>query len=108
MEEMQTFECALCGKQYKNLQDRINCETACLKEQNNLEKKRKLEEQRKEEERLDKAVTKIIEDYIRISKDIDKFYEKYGENVQLTHTHLKNRMDDEFSSVVFDLVNYFI
>lgn len=106
MEEMKTFECAICGKKFNNLQDRINCETACLKEQENLETKMKDAAMKAECKRLDKAVAKLVEDYIKISKDIDKFYDTYGEDAQLKSKDVKNELDISFNDIVYDLINF--
>ena len=103
MAEMQTFECAICGKIHHSLKDRIACETACLKEQEYLSKDANM---KAECERIDKAVVKLVEDYIKINMDIDKFYKTYGEDAQLKTKDLKDEMDDEFYSVVYDLINF--
>ena len=57
-------------------------------------------------ERIDKAIVKLVEDYIKINMDIDKFYETYGEDAQLKTKDLKDEMDEEFHSVVYDLINF--
>ena len=48
------YKCAICGKIYDNVQDRINCEMACLKKQKEEEKaaaEAKKKAERDEEER---------------------------------------------------------
>lgn len=78
MEDMKTFECAICGKLHNTINDRIKCETSCLKEQEMLEKASREVEKKKDEERISKAIDKLLEDFIRIERDVEKFYEKYG------------------------------
>lgn len=97
MEEMRTFECAICGKNHTTIQDRINCETACLKEQEKLEKASMEAEKKKEEERINQAIDKLINDYSRICKDVNQFYKKYGKQT----IYLDN--SDKFFK---DLINF--
>ncbi len=106
MEEMKTFECAICGKKYKSLQDRINCETACLKEQKSIEAKKKDEAMKAECKKVDAAVAKLVEDYIKVSKDIKKLYDTYGEDVQLKSKDVKHELDLSFNDIVYDLINF--
>jgi hypothetical protein len=96
MEEMKTFECAICGKLHNSVQARINCETACLKEQEALAKASKEAEKNKEVERINAALDKLIADFVQIINDIDKFYEKYDkeeENFEDVDTFIQSIID---------------
>lgn len=98
MEDMKTFECAICGKLHNTINDRIKCETSCLKEQEKLEKASKELEKKKDEERINKAIDKLIEDYKQVNKDIEKFFEKYGEATPV---------NSSASHFISDLINHF-
>ena len=97
MEEMKNFECAICGKLFDNLKERIKCETECLKEQEKLEKASKELEKKNAQEKINKAIDKLVADYIQLNKDIEKFYEQYGEAAPVC---------SGAKSFVSDLINY--
>ena len=46
------FECAICGKEYEELSERIDCETKCLKE---LEESIELKKQEEYEQRRNES-----------------------------------------------------
>ena len=69
-----TYKCAICNTEHASIQDRSNCEMACLKKQAEAEKaaaeaKKKAEKDARQQEAsaaVDNAITlvnKIIEDY---------------------------------------------
>lgn len=97
MEDMKTFECAICGKLHNTVKQRIICETDCLKAQEELEKASKEVEKKKDEERINKAIDKLFDDYKKIEKDIEKFFEKYGH---------RTTVGTKPVNTIFDLINH--
>ena len=83
MEEMKTFECAICGKAHTNLEDRINCEMSCLKEQKVLEKKQAEENKQKAKqlakEKLDEAISELAIKYVSVFEQFLEYNKEYGD-----------------------------
>ena len=83
MEEMKNFECAICGKIHNKLQDRIDCEIACLKSQKEMQKA--LDEDRKKKEKkaleaeINKELEKLTAQYDNVANLIHKYYDKYDD-----------------------------
>ena len=69
------YKCAICGKEFDNIQDRAKCELACLKEQEE-EKKKKEHAARKKE--VDEAVARAEE----LKR---KYIQDYGAYVRTCH-----------------------
>ena len=72
-----TYKCGICGTSYYNIADRIKCETACLKQQEEeakkaAEAKKKADKdvRTKELKEAIKHAAKLLDDYI---KDYGKF-----------------------------------
>lgn len=82
MEEMKTFECAICGKEYNDIEGRINCEMSCLKEQKILEKKKEEENKQKEKqqdkEKLDESINDLVNKYVSVFEQFLEYNKKYG------------------------------
>lgn len=68
------YKCAICGKIYDDVQDRINCEMACLKRQKEEEKKA-AEAKKNAEKDADftEASSAIDNAYALINKCIEKY-----------------------------------
>jgi predicted DNA-binding protein (UPF0278 family) len=86
MEEMKTFECAICGKIHTSVVERIKCETTCLKDQEEMQKRlnedRKKKEKAADEAEINKELEKLTVQYDKVSKLIHNYYDKYGnENI---------------------------
>ena len=83
MEDMKTFECALCGKNHKTIQERIKCETECLKEHEALQKKLNEDAKKKEkielESKINKELEALINKYDEVSRMIQNYYKKFGD-----------------------------
>lgn len=81
MEEMKTFECAICGKIHNTIQARINCETECLANQKEMEKKlnedRKNKEKKALEAEINRELEKLTVQYNKVSSMIHEYYDKY-------------------------------
>lgn len=82
------YKCGICGKTYNSVQERMNCEMACVKKQIEEEKaakeaKKKAEQKaRKEEvdrafENLQKLTNEYIKDYGHYSYDDSKQYHDF-------------------------------
>lgn len=50
------YKCAICGKQYTRIEDRINCESTCLKKRKEAEDKKKLAEMKEKQMASEKAI----------------------------------------------------
>ena len=98
MEEMKNFECAICGKIYNKLQERLNCETECLKSQEEIEKASKEAAKNKEVERINGKIEELIKNFINILEDIDNFYETFGEDEEIE--------DESINNFISDIINY--
>lgn len=69
------YKCAICGKIYDNVQERMNCEMACLKKQQ--EEAKKAAEAKKQAEKDDRAaeVTQAIEHAAEL---LNKYISDFG------------------------------
>lgn len=87
----ETYTCAICGTPYNSIEERIACETKCLKKRNEAEARKKLEEERKKTERAKQQkkeseqaietkldeVNKMLKDHFNKYKDFDMTHEYY-------------------------------
>ena len=92
MEEMKNYTCAICGKIYNDLKDRIECETNCLAEQERVNKILKVDEKKKAKKKSEEAINKeldvLLEQYDKVSNMIKEHYNKYEEDV---YDHLMSK-----------------
>lgn len=62
------YICAICGKHYNNIEDRIKCETACFAQHQADEEKRKQQELKdqkyKEIENAYRTYTTLVQEYV--------------------------------------------
>lgn len=81
MEDMKTFECAICGRMWTSVKDRAKCEAQCLDNQEALEKQ--MEEENKKKAKLDaeaainNELDNLISQYDKVSHMIADYYKKY-------------------------------
>lgn len=72
------YKCAICGKEFDNIQDRAKCELACLKKQE--EKKRLAAEKKKKEEQAAR-IKEVDEALAHAYKLKDQYIKDYGSYV---------------------------
>lgn len=81
MEELKTFECAVCGKLHKSIADRVKCETQCLENERHLAQKLEAEAKEKAKKEAVNAINKEVDalekQYDKVAKMIDNFYKTY-------------------------------
>lgn len=73
--ENKMYTCALCGKSYTNIIDRMACEQKCYAKQQEEEKKAAEAKKKVEQEAHRAKVTKAIDDAYA---ELQKYVEKYG------------------------------
>ena len=69
------YKCGICGEIYDSIQERMNCEMACLKKQAEEEKKAAEEKKKAEKEARQQEVDAALDDAFTI---MNKFFEDYG------------------------------
>lgn len=86
----ETYTCAICGTPYNSIEERIACETKCLKRHKEAEAKKKLEEQQKkvdEAKKQKKASEQAIEAKLdEVNKMLKEHFSKY-DTFCLTHDY---------------------
>ena len=96
MEEMKTFECAICGKKYNDLKSRVACETKCLEEQEKM-KKALAEDSKKKakkiaQQKIDKELEVLVNQYNKITSMINQELKKMEkEGLKINRFTLLNR-----------------
>ena len=78
MEDMKTFECAICGKMYNSIRDRIACETKCLVEQEEMKKMQDESVKKELEAKINSELELLIQQYDKVAHMIGDYYEKYN------------------------------
>ena len=68
------YKCEICGKEYERLEDRIECETKCLKEQKAAEELKKQNEYKNKRAESAKA---IYEEFNKADKMVKEHLSKY-------------------------------
>lgn len=69
------FKCGICGKEYESVEERMKCETECVKDLKIKEEelaKKKLEEEREAREKV------IAEKYDEVKKLMHEYIKDYG------------------------------
>jgi len=100
------YTCAYCGKEYKTIEERTQCEEKCHNAEI-LERKKKEADRRKEEMQNDHAELKQLElDRDRLEKQIRnkraEFYEKYGTPEDSNfYTFVSDAFKNQFLAVRF-------
>lgn len=76
-----TYQCAICGATYDSIQDRIHCETTCLKKQQEEEKRISEAKKKEEQEARKKEVENAIKHASQLLEAYTKDYGYYKHNV---------------------------
>lgn len=78
MTEMYT--CAVCGKSYEAIEDRVKCESKCVADRKRAEEEKKRNEyatkKRESEQAIDKALSSVNEMIAKHLKEYDQLYLK--------------------------------
>lgn len=86
----ETYTCAICGKHYHDIEQRIACETKCLKQRKEDEAQKKLAEERQQAEKKKqekKASEQAIEaKFDEVNKMLKEHFSKY-DTFYLTHDY---------------------
>lgn len=72
------YRCAICGKSYDTIEERSACETKCLSDRAEAERKRKEEELRKTKENRKKEVDMAWDHYNELRNEYLKDYGSYS------------------------------
>lgn len=104
MEEMKTFECAVCGKIHKTIEARSACEITCLAEQEKMQKQldedTKKKAKKEAQDKIDREIIAWVEQYNKLINMIKEFNEKFDEQEDNAFLPPKNA----FSKSIFDLI----
>lgn len=76
------YKCAICGKEFDNIQDRAKCELTCLKKQ---EEDKKLAAEKKKKEEHDARKKEVDEAVARAEELKRKYIQDYGVYVRTCH-----------------------
>ena len=77
------YKCAICGKVYDNVQDRMNCEMACLKKKQEEEKAAAEAKKKAERDARCAEVSKALDNAYKLMNDYIKDYGSYQYNGKL-------------------------
>ena len=91
------YKCAICGKEFDDVKDRVECELTCLKKQ---EEEKKLAEAKKKKEEQAARMKEVDEALAHAYKLKDKYIEDYG-----IYTYTCDADDLEFTDF-FDLLKF--
>lgn len=83
MDENRMYVCALCGKEYETVEERIACETKCLAEFKAAELQKKLEEEKENKLASNKAIEEELD---KIDQMVKEHLRKY-ENLKLSRNY---------------------
>ena len=68
------YKCAICGKQYADIEDRIDCESSCLKKRKEAESRKKLAEMKERQMDSEKAIKdELAKVNLMIKEHLDKY-----------------------------------
>ena len=70
-----TYKCAICNTEHASIQDRINCETTCLKKQAEAERIAAEAKKKAEKDVRQQEVSAAIDNTLAL---VNKFIEDYG------------------------------
>lgn len=71
------YKCGICGSVYNSIEERMNCEMACIKKQKEAEKKAVAEKMRKEKETRKKELDEAIKHTAKLLEAWNKDYGFY-------------------------------
>lgn len=69
------YTCAICGKEYNTVVDRVKCELKCIKEQEEFEEKRKQNMLKQQHESRLEALNTAYSAFVKLR---DEYLEDYG------------------------------
>lgn len=69
------YKCGICGEIYDSIEERMNCESKCLKKQKEEERKAAEAKKKAEKEARQTEVNKALEDAYAL---LNKFVDDYG------------------------------
>lgn len=75
MANKEVYKCGICGAEYNNIPDRMNCERNCFEKQREEAKRIAEAKKKAEKERRQAEVDKAIKD---VSQLIENFIKDYG------------------------------
>lgn len=93
---MDKFKCAICGKEFEDVEERIHCETTCLHQRKEAEAKKKELELQAERNKRMCEVHLAYENYLELKNEFVKDYGFYiYHNIHNTYDEdTKNAFDD--------------
>lgn len=68
------YECAVCGKSYEHIEDRIECETKCVAERKKIEEEKKRNEH---EAKRKEMASEIYADLDSLNVKLAKYFKAY-------------------------------
>ncbi len=76
------YYCGICGKKYDNIEDRIACETKCLKEKNNkAAEDAKVAKKAEAQKAIDQKIADWLKMHLDITEMIGDYYEEFEPDV---------------------------
>lgn len=99
------YKCAICGTIYNDLKDRVNCETKCIRRQEEEAKKAAELKKKAEREARHAEVTKLIDDACTALYEYIDDYGEYEYAGKLSDVlEVSKKMDDYLPK----MLNYFV
>lgn len=93
------YKCGICGSVYNSIEERMNCEMACIKKQKEAEKKAVAEKMRKEKEARKKELDAAM-------KHTAKLLEAWNKDYGIYHT-IDERLTTTDASWLLKLLEFF-
>ena len=86
--EQEIYTCAICGKNHEKLDNRMTCESNCLKAYNREKERKKMEEARKQKLTSEKVIEAEV---AKVNNMIKAHYHEYGDlNLVGPYPYLKH------------------
>lgn len=89
---MKKYVCSICGKDYNDLENYVDCVTKCSEQIKENEKK---EKEKKRLEELNAALNRVKEAKKYFEQQLNEFKEKYPEEYELNFVEEKDVCDDK-------------
>lgn len=83
-----SYACAFCGKLYEEIEERVICETKCLKDYKTKEERKKADEMKKKKAESQKAIEAELRKVNDMIKDHYKNYDTIA--IHENYTYLKH------------------
>ena len=84
------YTCALCGRAYDEVQERMNCEMKCIKIKQEKEKKAAEEKKKAEKDARQKEVTAALDNAFTLANKFIKDYGMYRYDGKIKDLNLAN------------------